>query len=224
MFFFFIDTLKQKLLDTNYFLDNAYLNFYISLICKNLDNVHVKFETQRHHILQVAYYKFLGYDYYNNAEHKALIDQNNIVELKYCDHVLAHMYLAKCTISPLKEANLYAFFRMYKKICAEEFTNISFTESQLAELQACYTQYLNFNSSRTKGTANPNYGKLWSEKQRKEASQRILTLYEKNPEVKDQISQALKDHYLDHEGTTKGKIRCYSPTGESKFCDVCPEG
>lgn len=46
------DEIKLRLLNTNMFIDNKYLELYINLIVNNLDTPRLYGKTQRHHILQ----------------------------------------------------------------------------------------------------------------------------------------------------------------------------
>ena len=90
--------LKQKLLLTNYFIDNQYLDDYINLVSNKVKKE--AFKTQQHHIIPKTYFKHL----------KLAIDNSmdNLVELLYADHVKAHWLLQKCTIGFLKRNNGYA--------------------------------------------------------------------------------------------------------------------
>ena len=49
--------LKNKLLDTNAFIDNYWLDLYCTLIVYNLSTKKEKYKTQSHHIIPIAYYK-----------------------------------------------------------------------------------------------------------------------------------------------------------------------
>lgn len=94
--------MKQKILNTKAFIDNEFLDKYIELIKKNNSRNQEKFKTERHHILPKCYFK------YNNL----LVDESieNIVNLLYVDHVLAHYYLSKCSnIDYLVYSNELAF-------------------------------------------------------------------------------------------------------------------
>ena len=96
--------MKQKLLLTNLFIDNQYLDLYVQLINNNLDTKKQKFMTQRHHIIPSVFFQKTNY-----AERDS---KDNLVNLLYKDHILAHYYLALC----LKESEL-----KYKMMCAINF-------------------------------------------------------------------------------------------------------
>lgn len=99
-----LGNIKKKLLDTDNFIDNKYLDLYVNLIMQNEYNVAIKFKTQRHHILPRYYYKL----------HNIPLDDsnNNVVNLLYKDHVLAHYYLSLCTKNKLKYANQNAIYHV----------------------------------------------------------------------------------------------------------------
>lgn len=73
---------KSDLLLTGVFIDNDYLDKYIALINNSLTQTG---NSCKHHIIPRCYYK------YNNL----IVDdtQNNLVNLSYIDHILAHYYL-----------------------------------------------------------------------------------------------------------------------------------
>ena len=50
------DEIKLRLLNTNMFIDNKYLELYINLIVNNSDTPRLYGKTQRHHILQRKWY------------------------------------------------------------------------------------------------------------------------------------------------------------------------
>lgn len=78
--------MKQKLLSLGVFKDNEYLDKYVNLITNNKQTKKEKFITECHHIIPRVYYKSTKQRIDNSAE--------NLVHLKYCDHVLAHCLLA----------------------------------------------------------------------------------------------------------------------------------
>lgn len=94
--------LKQKLINTGYFIDNEYLDMYLDLIYKHeIDPTHY---SEKHHVIPVALYKL------NNAscsrrkaEKLAKADSDNFeVLLLYKDHCFAHYLLYFCTKNKLK--------------------------------------------------------------------------------------------------------------------------
>lgn len=83
------------------FIENEFFDYYVNLIEKNIDNPVEKYKTQKHHIIPRSYYKMLNQLNDDSKE--------NIVNLLYKDHILAHYYISKCS----KES----IFK-YKNICA----------------------------------------------------------------------------------------------------------
>ena len=71
--------LKQKLLDTGYFIDNDYLDHYVDLICTEFVN---QGYIEKHHILPRAYFAAEGLKLDNSVM--------NIKKLSYADHCKAH--------------------------------------------------------------------------------------------------------------------------------------
>lgn len=86
-----MNTLKQRLLESNEFVENEYLDKYVNLIEENYNQIRIKYKTQSHHILPRCYF--------NN--HNLPIDnsKNNRVNLFHKDHVIAHYYIFLCAKS-----------------------------------------------------------------------------------------------------------------------------
>ena len=92
-------TLKSKLLSLNIFEDNEYLDKYVDLILLNKDTKKEKFKTQKHHIIPRCYFKYGKLNVDDSLE--------NLVNLTYKDHILAHYYLSFCSIdAKIKLANI----------------------------------------------------------------------------------------------------------------------
>ena len=66
---------------------NEYTQKYYNLIQTNKYRKPEKYKTQKHHIIPKAYYKYIGEPVDNSSD--------NLVNLLYYDHVLAHYYLMK---------------------------------------------------------------------------------------------------------------------------------
>lgn len=93
--------LKSKLLLTGYVEDNAYLSKYVQLVYDNRSRVKEVHRTQRHHILPVCYFAYLGLPVDNT--------RSNVVNLLQRDHLLAHYYLFFIfTDTYLKQSMFYA--------------------------------------------------------------------------------------------------------------------
>lgn len=80
--------LKDYLLDFGIFYENDYLEKYVDLIESNRDRPKEKYKTNKHHIVPQSYYK----------RYNIVVDNsdNNIINLLYKDHILAHYYLCLC--------------------------------------------------------------------------------------------------------------------------------
>lgn len=100
--------LKEKLLNTDFFVDNAFFQSYIELIEKNILNCAQKGKTHKHHIFPKCLSKRLNMIVDNSSD--------NLVNLFYKDHILAHYYLIYATEdADLKSANIHAFNRLLNK-------------------------------------------------------------------------------------------------------------
>ena len=95
-----MNNIKEKLLNTNSFIDNEYLDLYINIICNNSTS-YKKYKTSKHHIIPVSYYKN------NNLEVDNSTDNTVILLHKY--HILAHYYLTLCTTGNLNKSMIFAF-------------------------------------------------------------------------------------------------------------------
>lgn len=80
--------IRNKLVATHLFLENEYFEKYIQLINSNRQTKRQTCKTQRHHIIPVIAFKLYNWAGVNNVD--------NLVNLLYKDHILAHYYLALC--------------------------------------------------------------------------------------------------------------------------------
>ena len=81
--------LREQLVECGLCVDNEYLDRYVDLICDNFNTPNVTKKTQQHHIRPRYYYKHTHQRLDNSKQ--------NLVNLLYKDHVLAHYYLFKCS-------------------------------------------------------------------------------------------------------------------------------
>lgn len=94
--------LKTILLQLDVIEDNEYLDKYCELIEANKETEHIKGKTHKHHVIPKSYYKINNIDV-NNTE-------DNLVNLLFKDHILAHYYLVLCSNNlDFKYANELAF-------------------------------------------------------------------------------------------------------------------
>ena len=80
--------IKEKLTNTNLFIENEYLEKYLELIENNKSTKRQRFKTQKHHIVPRSICLLYNFDFID--------DSCNIVNLLYKDHILAHYYLSLC--------------------------------------------------------------------------------------------------------------------------------
>ena len=95
---------RNKLDTISYMLQNEYLDKYVDLIQSNLNKEGIPGKTQKHHIIPASYYKLKNMSVNNSDQ--------NLVNLIYKDHILAHYYLALCTQGDLKRAMTNAFLML----------------------------------------------------------------------------------------------------------------
>ncbi|WP_300924750.1 NUMOD3 domain-containing DNA-binding protein [uncultured Clostridium sp.] len=126
------DILKDKLLALKIFDDNNYLDKYIELIESNRETKKEKFKTQKHHIIPRCYFKHENLEIDNSSD--------NLVNLLYKDHALAHYYLSLCCKGVFKYANEYALLHLinYKTFPADDYTFIK----TLDKYQSVYESYI----------------------------------------------------------------------------------
>lgn len=133
------ENLRQKLLNTGLFIDNAYLEDYLNLVLNY--NQPRNCYTEKHHIIQVAYYKHLyKCKSREEAEKWAELDQDNAcINLLYMDHCKAHWLLYFCTKSYLKQGNEKAvryIVEIYKKLTNKNKEIIKFNDNDFKLLQS----------------------------------------------------------------------------------------
>lgn len=124
-----MDEIKDVLLNLGIFIDNESFNSYVKLISDNRTTKQEKHKTERHHIVPRAYFKKLGYSDYSSWRVRSDVNINNIVNLLYKDHILAHYYLCLCIKDEqLKYKMVVAFLQMTNcnkcKISFEELLGI----------------------------------------------------------------------------------------------------
>lgn len=142
--------MKTILLQTGYFIDNEWLDKYLSLL-KNHSSQNSYIE--QHHAIPVAIYKY-KYNCKSRYEAEKLADADTAnfkVSLTFVEHCRAHLYLYNCTKAEVKHSNEVAFRTMVSdqvKLKAEDLT-----EAELSLL-------LNW-----KNTLLANSNWYWSEEQ-----------------------------------------------------------
>lgn len=140
--------LKKKLLELNIVEDNTYLDRYIKLILDNKETKNCRFKTQKHHIIPKAYYKY----------NKLPVDnsKDNIVNLLYKDHILAHYYLYLCAKGlrykkSFSTAFLYLYSAKYSNIPNTNVIKLDDFNIELDKLQEIYEENSKLKSIIQKG-------------------------------------------------------------------------
>lgn len=149
--------LKSYLLSLGCFIDNEYLDEYLSFVEQSFSIPNNTY-TEKHHVIPRSYYNS-DYSKLVPSEDISLSDPyNRLVELTYSDHFYAHWLLYNCTISKLKTSNAKAIIAMsgkpnilsfsketIKQTCTEIKRNLDFYWS--SEDDAKLTDLYNANTS-----------------------------------------------------------------------------
>ena len=168
-----MNTIFNLLSNLSGFIINEAFYDYVKLIENNLNTPKQQHKTQVHHIIPEAYYNKRGTKENNTY--------NRTVNLLFKDHVLAHYYLAKCTVGELNIKMLTAFMMM---------TNFD-ADKTLADLPDYQLLYEQANKAKL-GIAPPNKGKQMSEEQKEKIRQSLLG-HAVNDETRKRQSEAQKN-------------------------------
>lgn len=168
--------MREKLLSTGLFLENEYFENYIELINSNLTTKKQSFKTQRHHIIPAAVFKLKKWSDKDNKQ--------NLVNLLYKDHILAHYFLALCS----KDEEL-----SYKMYCALNFI--------LGKIKQNNTDMLEFNKFLN---SLPKYQEIYERSKRQLANKRQGTTHSTANETKAKISAVNKGRvYINKDNVVK---------------------
>lgn len=204
--------LKTKLLETNLFIDNEYLNLYCELINSNLNTQRVKHKTQRHHIIPKCYYKMIKEPVDNSSY--------NLVDLLLKDHVMAHCYLVLAS-----KENIFKYYNrisLYKIINHFNYDGIKDLMNNLDEVQLAYEASreiaLKYNSMNVPKYKEEHDALMRSEKVRKSISQSMKEYRKTHPfteEHRRKLSEAAKgNHNCSNPDTRSVECYCVLDTGE----------
>lgn len=190
-------SLKETLLSLGCFEDNKYLDFYYNLIENNRHTKKEKFKTQRHHIIPKCYYKENSLELDNSSD--------NLVNLLYKDHILAHYYLCRCVERDHKQF-LYklenSYLHLIKGNSNYKIYNDEITEEELLNYQKIYEDWKILNSELQKGRTS------WNKGLTKESDERVRK-YSKprhfSKEHNEHNSQSLRKYYKTHENPMLGR-------------------
>ena len=205
--------IKETLLQTKEFIDNEYLDKYIELIEHNKNTNYIKFECNRHHIIPRYVFRKKNIPIDNS--------DNNLVNLFYKDHLLAHYYLSACAIGKGKYWNLYGLFRISGLKSCDKL-NIDFIKN-LDDYQKIYEEAVKAAPNHRKGTKCSLETKL----KMKEASKlRVLKygssnsdkIWINNDEEELMIKKDEFDSYKS-KGFKKGRIYRHSQEAKNKISE-----
>ena len=130
--------LKEKLLSCGVCIDNEYLDKYAELICKNLQREKETFITEEHHIIPKYYFEDNSIEVDNS--------KSNLVNLIHKEHILAHYYLALCSVGKNVSRNVLAIrYVLHDK----SLSDLNIEEIDLDKYQKIYedARYFAFEAS-----------------------------------------------------------------------------
>lgn len=188
--------LKTKLLNTTYFENNEYLDKYCELIINNLKTKKEKYKTECHHIVPKCCFKLLQQNVDNSKKNK--------VNLLYKDHILAHYYLALCSMAKKISFGLEcALFHLlgnkdYKKFSNKEALKEfgkNLNEEYLNKLQLLREDYYRNLTKNLKGNTFKKGKKESKEtKQKKSKAMKGRVAINKNGYIKKIFPKYLNDY------------------------------
>lgn len=181
--------LKDKLIELDFVIQNEYLDMYCSLIEENRNTPQQKYRTNKHHIIPRSYFK----------EKNLPIDngKDNIVNLTYADHFLAHYYLSKCCTGRLKYYNELAVEYIRSKYNIDYCSYV-----ELEEYQKIRERLAEEAGRKSRGRPNPHtpeWNKKISDAQKGKPTNRvppnkgITGVYHHSQEAKDKIGKASRN-------------------------------
>lgn len=189
------------LIENNLLVNNEYLFKYQTLILKNKGTKKEAFTTQVHHIIPKAAFKLLNLAVDDSCANK--------VNLVYQDHLLAHYYLAKCSLGQFKYGNILALKHIFGHKCCE--LSEEALMQQLPDLQQLYKEAMQQQAINTKVAKT---GKTFSEEHRARISAANKgRIYIHNDTQEKLISPADFDSY-GILGFVKGRL--HRPSAETK--------
>ena len=161
--------LKQKLIDSKCAVNNAYLDDYVHLIVQNKTTKATKGSTQLHHIIPKSYFKYKKIDIDHSSD--------NIVNLSFSDHILAHYLLMNCAYCEhYRNCNAYAIQFLTGNIVSD----IDVSDRALAVHQQAYQESMKIISANN----------VMNNKEIKDKHDAIM----RSDIVRQKISQSMKDY------------------------------
>lgn len=216
-----MNSIKDKLLSTNYFIDNEYLDKYVSLMLDNRSTIKQKGKTERHHILQRSYFKEIGQDCDNSKD--------NLINLLYKDHILAHYYLCLCTVGAVKKSNILCFNYMinYEKLDDDSFVDKLDYYQQLHEDYCKLDSQINTGKKYSEETCRKKSLKLKGQKRSEETKQKMRK--PKSPEHVEhirlaQLGKIVSEETKENIKKAKSGVHWYTDGNINRQAKICPEG
>ena len=120
--------IKEYFLNLGIFNDNKYLDLYVNLINNNINTRKEKFKTQQHHIIPVCYYKLNNLPINNSRQ--------NLINLLFKNHILAHCYLVLA--SKENQFKYYNYAAINKLISHRDFKDVKSFIYNMEEVQLAY--------------------------------------------------------------------------------------
>lgn len=205
------DTLKNYLLKTGMVIDNEFLTSYCDLVINNINNTKIEAVTQAHHIIPKSYFKIIGKRVNNKKE--------NLVNLKYSDHILAHYFLSMCCCN--KELRFYM-----ENALAYMIDTVNFDITSLAHYDECYKDLCAQRRERMLGEKNPMFGQISEERRNK-----LIAYYKVHTgnmlgkhwseEAKQKISEATKAGMARWRASlTDEEYKCYCSNISKKLTGI----
>lgn len=204
-----MNDLKSKLLSLNVCVDNEYLDKYVDLIESNHDREREKFKTQRHHIIPKYYYKSVNEAVDNSKD--------NLVNLLYSEHIVAHSYLMMCSFNhKFAINNCCAIHRLLSTI-GKEFSFNIFDKS----VQEEYEKLVRLNPMSV-----DEYKKIHDNKMKSESVRTAISTTLKN---KISLGEINKDELASRFPGTAGCVRIhkngiYKTVSKEILCQYLSEG
>lgn len=194
-----MQALKLKLLNLNMVQDNEYLDKYVNLIENNQLQEPIINNTQQHHIIPRWYFKHCQLSIDDSPD--------NLVNLFFKDHILAHYYLSLFTTGELRCAMRNAFLMLNNFNPDLEMNKLD--HYQLLYEETCLAR---------QGVEPPNKGKPMNEEQKIKISNALkgrtysLEIREKMRLAQLNMSPEKKAHIIE-----AAKNRNYKPSEETKL-------
>lgn len=193
--------LKIKLLQLNIVEDNQYLDKYCQLVANNRKTNYEKGKTHKHHIIPKSYYKINNIPVDNS--------NSNLVNLLFKDHILAHYYLALCSLNlDFKYANELAF----RYLTNNNKYPIADNEREILSSLPCY-QELYEEGCKIRGIKNTGKKRTQETKQKMSAWQKGKP---KSDKAKKNMSEAQKGRYRSPEEILHWKESMEKKSDEEK--------